>query len=349
MSKEGVFMKSQSYGILDIAKFFSALLVIAIHCAPFIEVNEAFNLFYVQVVARLAVPFFFTASGWLFFRKIDPKRGMRGEENVTALKHYWKRIFKLYLVWSILYLPLLALHWIQGGFDTFTLIRLLRDVLLNGTYYHLWFFPALLLGVPIVYCLYTSWNKRSMLWVCGGLYVIGMLINVYGNVLGSIPFLGSVIHAYESIFVTSRNGLFFAPLYLVLGIYAQDFIDQPYKRQAGFAFLFAFVAFCIEAWLLVEWGIMHDLTSMYLMLAPTVFFLFIFLLQFHLSQKKIYGTLRKMSLLLYVSHIYFIYLFLNVLHMGNLIVYALSIGCSCVLSLCMINAAKRYPKFRVLM
>lgn len=342
-------MKSQTYGILDIAKFISALLVIAIHCAPFIEVNEAFNLFYVQVIARLAVPFFFTASGWLFFRKINPKHGMHDEENKAAFKHYWKRIFQLYLVWSILYLPLLAIGWIQGGFDTSTLLRLMRDILFNGTYYHLWFLPALLLGVPIVYYMYTHWNKRSMLWVCAGLYVIGMLINVYGNVLSSIPLLGTLLHAYESVFVTGRNGLFFAPLYLVLGIYAQDFIDQPYKRQAGFAFLLSFCAFCIEAWLLVEWGIMHDLTSMYLMLAPTVFFLFIFLLQFALPPKQIYVTLRKMSLLLYVSHIYFIYLFLNVLHMGNLIVYVLSIASSAVLALCIIIAAKRYRILRVFM
>ena len=61
-------MEKKSYGMLDVAKFISALLVIAIHCAPFIEINETLNFVYVQIIARLAVPFFFMASGWLFFR-----------------------------------------------------------------------------------------------------------------------------------------------------------------------------------------------------------------------------------------------------------------------------------------
>ena len=64
-------MEKRNYGVLDIAKFISALLVIAIHCAPFYQVNETWNFVYVQIIARLAVPFFFTASGWLFFQKLD--------------------------------------------------------------------------------------------------------------------------------------------------------------------------------------------------------------------------------------------------------------------------------------
>ncbi len=339
----------KTYGILDVTKFISALFVIAIHCAPFAEVNASFNLFYVQILARLAVPFFFTASGWLFFRKIDPTLGWKHDENKKALRHYWKRIFKLYLVWSVLYIPLLAISWIQGGFDTSTGLRLIRDILINGTYYHLWFLPALLLGVPLVYMMYTTWKKKRMLWVCAALYVIGMLINVYGEVLESVSFINSLLHMYEAVFVTSRNGLFFAPLYLVLGIYAQDFADQPYRRQSALAFVISFCALCIEGWLLTEWGIMHDLTSMYLLLAPTVFFMFILILQFSCKPKPIYVTMRKMSLLLYVSHIYFIYLFLNVLQLGNLPVYLLTILGSGIFALCIIHLAKRYKALRVLM
>lgn len=342
-------MKQTTYGSLDIAKFISALLVIAIHCAPFIEVNPSWNLFYVQVVARLAVPFFFTASGWLLFRRINPAAKGQDPTNRKAFSHYMKRIAKLYLVWSLLYLPLLALSWIQGGFDTNTLVRLLRDFLFNGTYYHLWFFPALLIGVPMVYWMYTTWHKRRMLWCTLILYVIGMLINVYGSVLHSVPLLDPILSLYESIFVTSRNGIFFAPLYLVLGIYAQDFLEQPYRKQAAFAFIVSFACLCGEAWLLVSWGVMHDLTSMYLTLAPTVFFLFIFILQLPITAKKRHVTLRNMSLLIYVSHIYFIYLFLQVLHMGNLLVYGLTILCSCLLALFILRGAKRIKALRVLM
>jgi len=158
-----------------------------------------------------------------------------------------------------------------------------------------------------------------------------------------------MIHAYQSVFVTSRNGLFFAPVYLVLGIYAQEFFTHTYKKQAGVALLISFVLYCSEAWMLRTTGIMHDLTSMYLMLVPTTFFLFVFIMQFQLKQKSIYLVMRKMSLLLYGSHIYFIFLFLNVLHLGNLLVYGLSIACSCALALWLIRLSKSYPVVKVLM
>lgn len=342
-------MKKQTYGILDIAKFISALLVIAIHCAPFIEIDETLNFVFVQMIARLAVPFFFITSGWLFFRKINPEKGWKDPDNLHSLQHYWGRIMKIYLIWSAIYLPLLLISWIQGGFHIDTLIRLARDVIFNGTYYHLWFLPALLLGVPIVYMMYTNFQKNKVLWLSLGLYLVGMVLNVYGTVLSDVPVLSSIISVYHATFATSRNGLFFAPVYLVLGIYAQGFLSRDYKKQAALAFSLSGLLYCLEAFILRQTGIMHDLTSMYLMLVPTVFFLFILLMQFHLTERKCYLTLRKMSLLLYVSHIYFIYLFLNILKLGNLPVYILSIVCSCMFALLIIKNANKYPVLKALM
>lgn len=339
----------KTYGILDITKFISALLVIAIHCAPFIEVNETLNFVFVQIIARLAVPFFFITSGWLFFRNINPNQGMRDITNVESLKHYWFRICKLYLVWSVLYLPLLLLSWIQGGFEMQTILRLIRDILFNGTYYHLWFLPALLLGIPLVYVLYTTIKKRWMLWITFLLYLVGMLINVYGASLSDVMLVGPMLQGYVALLVTSRNGLFFAPIFLALGIYVQSFLQDNYKKQSGIALLISFCLFCGEAWMLKEAGIMHELTSMYFMLVPTVFFLFMFLMQFDIQAPKLCPILRRMSLLIYVSHIYFIFLFLNVLGLPNLIVYILSIVCSCGCSLFLMKLAKKDARFQVLM
>lgn len=342
-------MEKKNYGVLDIAKFISALLVIAIHCAPFYEMNETWNFVYVQIIARLAVPFFFMASGWLFFQKLNISKGIWEESNQWALKHYWQRILKLYLVWSALYLPLLFISWVKGGFDFSTCIRLLRDFLFNGTYYHLWFLPALLLGIVIVYVLVMKWQRRIALWVCLALYLTGMLSNVYGGVLVNVPLIGSLLHIYEGVLVTTRNGIFFAPLFLILGLYAQDFINSKFKKPALIAFLISFTALCIEAFLYRYLHMMNDLTSMYLCLVPTVFFLFLYLLQFSFSGNEITLYMRKLSLLIYVSHIYFITLFMNILHLSNISVYLLTIICSCGFSWAIIVLSKRYPKLKVLM
>lgn len=341
-------MERKKYPILDIMKFISALLVIAIHCAPFIEVNEPLNFVFVQIVARLAVPFFFITSGFLFFCKIDPKAGWREKQNLHQLKQYWLRIFKIYMVWTLLYLPLVFLSWFQGGFDSSTLPRFLRDVLLNGSYYHLWFLPALLLAIPLVYLGYTTMKKRLLLAGSALLYILGMLVNVYGNILVENAGIGVLIQAINAIFTTTRNGLFFGPIFITLGIYVKDFLDRDYRKPAGIAFLISFLLFCGEAYLLRYMEIMHDLTSMYLMIVPCVFFLLIFLLQFQLEDRSIYHTLRKMSLLIYVSHIYIIFILLQVLHLPNLIVYILACIGSSLFAYGILQLQKRIPLVKCL-
>ncbi len=342
-------MEKKSYGMLDIAKFISALLVIAIHCAPFVEVSETLNFVYVQIIARLAVPFFFTASGWLFFRKIDAASGWRDEQNLYQLKRYWKRIARIYIVWSLIYLPLLASSWIQGGFTYMSLLRLLRDFLFNGTYYHLWFLSALLWGVPLVYWMYTNWSRRAMFIVTLTLYMIGMLVNVYGALLMDVSIIGSLVSLYESALVTTRNGFFFAPIFLTLGIYVDEFRSGRYKMHSAVAFIVCFTIYVGEALALRHVGIMNDLTSMYVMLVPTVFFLFMFLIQFSFSSNSLLEGMRRQSLLIYVSHIYFVVLWLHIFPTAHLWVYLLSILCSYIFSVAVLKMAKRFSLCKALM
>ena len=76
---------------IDVVKLIMAFLVVAIHTEPFgawFILDKAFGIF-----TRLCVPFFFVASSYFFFLKNgDPI-------------HYAKRLFLLYLIWSVIYLP----------------------------------------------------------------------------------------------------------------------------------------------------------------------------------------------------------------------------------------------------
>ena len=79
-----------------------------------------------------------------------------------------------------------------------------------------------------------------------------------------------------------------------------------------------------ECFALKDNGFMHDLTSMYAMLLPCMFFLFLGLFRIHLPQSKVYKTLRVLSLLIYVMHIMFVNLLLRVWPlMNSLAVYGL--------------------------
>lgn len=80
------------YDALNIARFIAALLVVAIHTSP-IEGNLGYLL--CNVIARVAVPFFFVTSGYFFYIKFKENNGYK--------KIYIKKLVVLYTVWYILY------------------------------------------------------------------------------------------------------------------------------------------------------------------------------------------------------------------------------------------------------
>ena len=128
-------MKTESLGGFDRFRVPAALLVIAIHTGPLLSLNGEANYLLTDILARIAVPFFFSVSGWFLVPRLL-------REGRAALIPFVKKLLLLYGAAVLLYLPLnLYNHTLEeSGF------ALLRDVLFNGTFYHLWYFPALVLG-----------------------------------------------------------------------------------------------------------------------------------------------------------------------------------------------------------
>ena len=55
---------------IDIFRYVCAILVISIHSEPFLEINSSLHYFFVQVVPRIAVPFFFTIAGYYYIKSM---------------------------------------------------------------------------------------------------------------------------------------------------------------------------------------------------------------------------------------------------------------------------------------
>lgn len=55
--------KVKQFPAVDIAKFFCAILVVAIHVNPLSDVNPNLSYFLENYLARVAVPFFFVWGG----------------------------------------------------------------------------------------------------------------------------------------------------------------------------------------------------------------------------------------------------------------------------------------------
>lgn len=128
--------------LLDLSKFIAALFVVAIHVHPFYDLNDFLGYFVSEILSRFAVPFFFMTSGFFFIKKIEKKKG----------KEYFKKILTLYLVWSLLYLPIIIVDVIYGN-TNISLLGYCFNLLITGSYYHLWYLTALIYSLILIYFL----------------------------------------------------------------------------------------------------------------------------------------------------------------------------------------------------
>ena len=330
--------RKRRYGAIDIAKYVSALLVVCIHTYPFYEVSQTFNTYWIQTVCRLAVPFFFVASGFFFFRKITNDLST----NEEALLNYEKRLGKIYLTWTIIYLPYTIWDYAHANFRIYHIFAYLRDVIFNGSYYHLWFLPALMLATYIVYLLYTKHSMKRALIVSLILYIFGYLINVYTPIWETMPYVSFFFGFFTKVLVTSRDGIFFGPMFVCIGLLLSKTRRLPH-RVSMIGWLISFILLVMEVHLYDQMGILRDLTSMYLLLVPATYFMVNALLTWNLPYKESYMTLRHESLLIYTSHILFAKILLALLPHAHLVVYFFTLAFAQAFASLVMHYHKRYP------
>ena len=141
---------------LDHFRVAAALLVAAIHTSPLASFWAEGDFWLTRVLARLAVPFFFMVSGY-FLAKSQWK----------SLPSFLKKTALLYGISILLYLPLnLYANNVAPG-------EWVRAVFLDGTFYHLWYFPAVLLGALVAFGL-SRLRLRASLPLAGLLYLVGL-------------------------------------------------------------------------------------------------------------------------------------------------------------------------------
>ena len=85
-------MMGKNYNSIDLMKFIMALCVVTIHTYIVDSMKSSILQDFLYSFIRSAVPFFFITSAYFV---------MQRNEKDGILK-YWKRIFRLYLSWSVI-------------------------------------------------------------------------------------------------------------------------------------------------------------------------------------------------------------------------------------------------------
>ena len=278
---------SAQYGGLDLFRIPAALLVVAVHTGPLLTVSSQANYLITDILARMAVPFFLAVSG--FFLAPGMKKGWQG------LRHFCRKVLLLYGISVLIYLPLMVRN---GYFSGCTLLSLAADLVFNGPFYHLWYFPAAVLGAVIVSLLLRQLGERGALAVCLLLYLVGLLGDSYYGLSATLPPLNAFYNLLFSCFDYTRNGLFLAPLFLLLGVLLREHPSRLAAGQYGALLCGGLALLVAEGELVAQLGLpRHD--SMYLALPLCVWPLMRLLCS---VKFKSFPVIRTASTAVYVLH-----------------------------------------------
>lgn len=267
---------------IDIVKFICAFLVCIIHIQPFnveywgIDKLSYLNFGLQQCLCRIAVPFYFTASGFLLFRKTE-----FNNLNWSSIKNYCFKILRLLGTWTFL--------------------------LFVGRSGQLWYLGALVLAVIILGVLIKK--EIPMQWIVlisVVLFFIGLLGDSYYGFIEPLKsfFIPKLfIAGYETVFSTTRNGVFFGLIFVLIGaLFAQKRIVIN-NIFAIVGLIVSFILMFLEVYLLKYYSHPKDY-NMFLSLLPVIFFLFYLASHIKLKNRPVYGRLRVIGMLIFFIHLF---------------------------------------------
>jgi len=252
--------KPASYAAVDAARFVCALLVVAIHVRPLETYTELGSFLLDKGICRIAVPFFFLVSGYFYGRK---------PMTVRSLGAFLWRIALLYALWTAIYYPIVA--------ESQDMNHYWRRCLLSGSYYHLWYYPAMFAAAVLTFlCWKIFASGRPVVAIAFACYFVGCMGESYYGLFAQSPGITALAEWYFSLFWSTRSGLFFGFFFFALGVFLQRQSWRMSRNRAAIALAVSVVLMFVEILTLRRLGIAKDY-NLYFALVPASAFLFLWL------------------------------------------------------------------------
>ena len=186
----------QIYKGIYLEKLIMAFLVVAIHTTNWTLMG----------LLETAVPWFFLASGFFLFGKLNGDK----EKDLCAIRNWTWKVLKLYIIWTIIYLPFAVIGFWQDQLPfSKSVVVWLRNVILVGENYLSW---------PLWYLLALVWDG-ALIWLMRrigiplwAMCLIGLSLYLFADLY---PL--EEISVYARLFKTTRNGVFVGLLFVTGG------------------------------------------------------------------------------------------------------------------------------------
>lgn len=290
---------NKEFRLLDIVKLIMAIVVIAIHTHPERSSNYVFVQRSAEIIYSLAVPFFFIASGFLLFKKINLPLDDDGNQRI---KRYLSKIVKLYLLWTAIYLPMSVLGFVNDGTSLMkSMLIFVRNVLLVGENYMswpLWYLLALIVAVLIIWGLLKLRMSRRLILLLSVITALAGLGLDYCHENGMFQ---TLTNPYFALFAKTRNGLFVGFLYVALGLVCSG----GYKNQ-----LIVEIACCALG--IIGFAFDAPLANAFIVYA---LFSFVSRIEGNKIKREQAQFCRSLSTIVYLIHMYIVALLVYVFNM----------------------------------
>lgn len=291
---------------IDVMKFICAILVVIIHAPPLLSYNESANFILVDIIARIAVPFFFVCAGYFFFQKINLENGkIKNNSSLKTFKTYTFHLIKIYGFWTIFYLLWwIPLWYIKGNLTFANLKGYMLSIFISGSFYHLWYIVALLYGLLFAFFLLKYINVKIVILTAIIFYFIGTIQYSYGWVFSGNFFYELFDRTY-SILGSLSVGVFRTFPYLIMGLVFSKFQIKLKGFSSVILSLVGLICLGFEVGLLQAAGNSSRFSNV-IFTGIAIFFIFNTVSKIKLGYRKIYPQLRKISSIIYFVHPMFI-------------------------------------------
>lgn len=177
---------------IDLVKWIAALLVVSIHSNAFSDISPTLGYVINSALGRMAVPFFACVTGY-FLTEYTAKNPKAWLKNLKSLVKYYVFLSAVYVLWDII------CHHYDGMSIGAIIYTVVRRFIVYGTYYHLWFFPSMILAVVVLHFA-IKWKKEKIGWiVCILSFVFGSLTYTWHSLIPweQMPILNRLMAWYD--------------------------------------------------------------------------------------------------------------------------------------------------------
>ncbi len=280
------------YDFIDLVKFVLSLMIVALHNSLFDEK--------IYPWVRVAVPLFFMVSAYFLFVKL--KKCETVQQKNDCVKKYAIKNIQLYLFWTVVQLPINFVVKFEFEGSLFkSVLNFIKRIIVGNGFTAAWFLLATVIATLMIYFCSKKLNNWLLLLLSGAIYVLVVFESSYPSVMEKMGFLNTVF-SFSERYIASP--VFSFPAALVWVALGKCVADEGIKLNKIISFLGTLV---FGSLLFAEWRFVYTSYDLYnsdclFALMPLCAFLFGLILNFKEVRVPAAVTLRKLSVVIYVTH-----------------------------------------------